>query len=82
MIKEIKLFLFIYLLSRIQICHIPTKIKDSRKYFNFINDCKNHKDYNRTKIYTTNPFISVCIPAFNLFKEINSLLMEIDIYYD
>ena len=64
-------------MSRIQICHIPTKIKDSRKYFNFINDCKNHKDYNRTKIFTTNPFISVCIPAFNMEKYIEQTLLSI-----
>ena len=77
MIKELNLFLIIYILYCIQIYHAPTKIKDSRKYFNFINDCKKQKNYNRIKIYSTNPFISVCIPVFNMEKYIEKALFSI-----
>ena len=77
MIKELNLFLIIFILYFIQIYHAPTKIKDSRKYFNFINDCKKQKNYNRIKIYSTNPFISVCIPVFNMEKYIEKALFSI-----
>ena len=77
MIKELNLFLIIYILYCIQIYHAPTKIKDSRKYFNFINDCKKLKNYNRIKIYSTYPFISVCIPVFNMEKYIEKALFSI-----
>ena len=77
MIKELNLFLIIFILYYIQIYHAPIKIKDSRKYFNFINDCKKLKNYNRIKIYSTYPFISVCIPVFNMEKYIEKALFSI-----
>ena len=44
----------------------PKNIIDKNQikiYIKYINDCKNHKRYNRNKIIDENPYISVCIPA-------------------
>ena len=48
-----------------------------RLYINYINDCKNHKRYNRIKIKRNNPYISICIPAFNMKKYIERNIYSI-----
>ena len=47
-------------------------------YKSFINDCLNLKKYNKIKTFNnTNPYLSVCIPAFNVEKYISNALMSI-----
>jgi glycosyltransferase involved in cell wall biosynthesis len=48
-----------------------------RIYIKYINDCKNHKRYNRNKIINENPYISVCIPALNMNKYIERAIVSI-----
>ena len=43
----------------------------------YINDCKNHKRYNRIKIFNKNPYISVCLPALNMKKYIEQTVLSI-----
>ena len=58
----------------------PIKLIDNneiRPYIKFINDCKNHKRYNRIKIINENPYISICIPALNMNKYIERTILSI-----
>ena len=48
-----------------------------KSYIKYINDCKNHKRYNRKKIKNENPYISVCIPALNMNKYIERTILSI-----
>jgi len=48
-----------------------------RPYIKYINDCKNHKKYNRNKIINENPYISVCIPSLNMNKYIERAIISI-----
>jgi len=48
-----------------------------RPYIKYINDCKNHKRYNRIKIINENPYISICIPALNMNKYIERTILSI-----
>ena len=41
---------------------------DKTQYIQYIEDCKAHKKYNRTKIISNNPYLTVCIPAFKLIE--------------
>ena len=43
----------------------------------FVADCKNSINYNRDKIYNTHPYISVCIPAYNMEEYIERNLLSI-----
>ena len=47
------------------------------QYFKYINDCKRRRNYNRNKIYNANPFISVCIPVYNMQNYLESSLLSI-----
>ena len=51
--------------------------KQKSLYIKYINDCKNHKRYNRNKIINENPYISVCIPALNMNKYIERAIISI-----
>ena len=60
--------------------YFPRKLIDKneiRPYIKYINDCKNHKRYNRIKIINENPYISVCIPALNMNKYIERTILSI-----
>ena len=43
----------------------------------YINNCKKHKKYNRIKNNSTNPYISICLPALNMEKYIEQTLLSI-----
>ena len=43
----------------------------------YVSDCKNSIIYNRTKIYNKHPYITVCIPAYNMEKYIEKNLISI-----
>ena len=75
------LLLFLYVIfTFIIIKYSPRKLFDNneiRPYIKFINDCKNHKRYNRIKIINENPYISICIPALNMNKYIERTILSI-----
>lgn len=48
-----------------------------RPYIKYINDCKNHKRYNRNKIINESLYFSVCIPALNMNKYIERAIISI-----
>ena len=64
----------------LNIKYFPRKLIDKneiRPYIKYINDCKNHKRYNRIKIINENPYISICIPALNMNKYIERTILSI-----
>lgn len=65
------LFLFIYFYTyniKYNIIYIKT----------FINDCRNFKIYNKKKFnISKNPYLSICIPAFNMEKYIEKVLLSL-----
>ena len=50
---------------------------DIRPFKKYIRDCKNLKKYNRKKLYSENPYISICIPALNMENYIEHNLLSI-----
>ena len=50
---------------------------DIRHFKKYIRDCKNLKKYNRKKLYSKNPYISICIPALNMENYIEHNLLSI-----
>ena len=53
------------------------KRRNLNPHKNYINDCKKHYRYNRTRIINRNPYISVCLPALNMEKYIEQTLLSI-----
>ena len=44
----------------------------------FINDCRKLKNYNKKKLLdNNNPYLSVCIPAYNIDKYLEKALLSI-----
>jgi len=82
-IYKIIFYLFLFFLELINFLNInnfPKNVFNKNQiktYIKYINDCKNHKRYNRMKIIKTNPYISVCIPALNMKKYIESTILSI-----
>ena len=80
MFKEIIFFFSLYSFFQIKKLCIPKLINDKKKrreYFNYINDCKRNKYYNVTKTYTDYPYLSVCLPVFNMEKYVRNALLSI-----
>ena len=50
---------------------------DLTPFIQFVEDCQNSINYNRDKIYNTHPYISVCIPAYNMVEYIERNLLSI-----
>ena len=74
------LLILLWILIFLNIKYFPRKIIDKneiRPYIKYINDCKNHKRYNRIKIIKENPYISICIPALNMNKYIERTILSI-----
>ena len=60
--------------------YIPDKLAHSqniKEYEEYINNCKKHKRYNRKKIINSIPYISVCLPAYNMEEYIEKTLLSI-----
>ena len=77
--KELNLFLIIFLLA-FQQYYIPIYFINKihfKQYFNYINDCRKHIIYKRTKIFKVHPFISVCLPVYNMEKFLEPALVSI-----
>ena len=50
--------------------------KQYKPFLDYIKDCQNHKNYNRKKIINKTPYISLCIPAYNMEKYIETTLLS------
>lgn len=46
-------------------------------YLNYINDCYNLKHYKRAIINNEIPFVSICLPCYNMQKYIESTILSI-----
>ena len=75
------LFLFLFeLFIFLNVNHLQTNVfnrNQIKTYIKYINDCQNHKRYNRIKIIKKNPYISVCIPALNMKNYIENAFLSI-----
>ena len=80
---KIIFYLILFLLELyifLNVNHFPKNVfnrNQLKTYIKYINDCKNHKKYNRIKLINTNPYISVCIPALNMEKYIETAILSI-----
>ena len=74
LIIRIKLFInIIFFFCNIKIkYHEPLAI-----YKYYTNNCRNLKKYNRIKINNKNPYISVCLPAYNMENYIEKVVYSI-----
>ena len=70
-------FFIIIFFFKINLSKKNIVIRDLRPYKHYINDCKNHKRYYRSKIYNKFPYITVCLPALNMQKYIEQTLLSI-----
>ena len=52
-------------------------IIDLKPFKRYIHDCKKLKRYNKEKIYKGNPYLSICIPAYNMEEFIEQNLFSI-----
>ena len=68
--------LFIILIAFLDIVYY-NKIIDLRFFKKYIKDCKNSIVYNKTKIYNKNPYLSICLPAFNMESFLEKSLFSI-----
>ena len=68
--------LFILLIAILDIGYY-SKIIDLRSFKKYIKDCKNFIVYNTEKIYNKNPYLSICLPAFNMERYIEKNLFSI-----
>ena len=46
-------------------------------YKKYINECKELKRFNITKIFNENPFLSICLPVYNMEKYIERAILSI-----
>ena len=46
-------------------------------YKKYINECKELKRFNITKIFNRNPFLSICLPVYNMEKYIEGSILSI-----
>ena len=66
------LILFFFLL--IYSYNIKNELNIYKKY---INECKQLKRFNITKIFNENPFLSICLPVYNMEKYIERAILSI-----
>ena len=50
---------------------------DLTKFYQYIKDCNNSINYDRDKIYNNHPYISICIPVYNMENYIEKNLLSI-----
>ena len=71
-------FVIFLILSLIIINYFNNKnIIDFTPFIQYITDCKNSVLYQKEKIYNKQPYISVCIPAFNMEEYIKRNIISI-----
>jgi len=73
-----KLLILLLLLLIMIYSNIYIKNDNLRKYKLFIKDCKNNKNFKKYNISKSkNPYISICLPVYNMQKFIESALLSI-----
>jgi len=80
--KGFKYYFFILILILFTIITLyelfySNKIIDLKLFKKYARDSKNYIMYNRMKIFNENPFISICLPAFNMEKYIKRNVISI-----
>ena len=74
---NLKLFIFfVLLLFSIKELTIQEQ-RSLALYKHYTNDCRNLKEYNRIKIKNIIPYFSICLPAFNMEKYIQKVVLSI-----
>ena len=68
------LFLIILLFLLLYSYNVKNELNIYKKY---INECKELKRFNITKIYNENPFLSICLPVYNMEKYIERAILSI-----
>jgi glycosyltransferase involved in cell wall biosynthesis len=80
--KGFKYYFFILILILFTIITLyelfySSKIIDLKLFKKYVRDSKNYIMYNRKKIFNENPFIAICLPAFNMEKYIKRNIISI-----
>jgi glycosyltransferase involved in cell wall biosynthesis len=80
--KGFKYYFFILILILFTIITLyelfySRKIIDLKLFKKYVRDSKNYIMYDRKKIFNENPFIAICLPAFNMEKYIKRNIISI-----
>jgi glycosyltransferase involved in cell wall biosynthesis len=75
-VKSIK-FLQILLFFFINIIYKETKLFIKVSYKHFVRDCFNLKKYNRKSVKVEFPYLSICIPSYNMKSYIRKVVISI-----
>ena len=78
--KKESILILLLILDILYRVYIPDKLAHSqniKEYEEYINNCKKYKRYNRKKIINSIPYISVCLPAYNMEEYIEKTLLSI-----
>ena len=75
-VKSIK-FLQILLFFFINIIYKETKLFIKVSYKHFVRDCFNLKKYNRKSVKVEFPYLSICIPSYNMKSYIRKVVLSI-----
>ena len=79
-LKKESILILLLILDILYRVYIPDKLyylQNIKEYVEYINDCKRYKIYNRLKIINPIPYISVCLPAYNMEEYIEKTLLSI-----
>ena len=71
------LIIYLYLLIFLYNSLNNKKLFSFAKYKHYLNDCRNLKKYNRNKIINYTPYISICLPSFNMENYIEKVILSI-----
>ena len=74
--KSIK-FLLIFLFFSINLLYKETKLFIKISYKHFVRNCFNFKKYNRKSIKVEFPYLSICIPSYNMKSYIKKVVISI-----
>ena len=77
--KKLKIIEFIIIFSFFNILLISNNLKlySLGLYRHYTNDCRNLRRYNRSPIKKKFPYISICIPAYNMENYIEKVILSI-----
>ena len=70
-------FLLIFLFFFINLIYKENKLFIKVSFKNFVRDCFNLKKYNRKSIKVKFPYLSICIPSFNMKSYIKKVIISI-----
>ena len=70
-------FFMILLFFSINLIYIETKLFKKLSFKHFIRDCFNLKKYYRKSVKVEFPYLSICIPSFNMKSYIKKVVISI-----